>query len=513
VPVYNRAGSHVTRGAAGGCPFLEDTVHIIKGIRRQRTVLSVLLSMLVVIGMPALAVASGAQGAEAAHDWPFYTIVPFVLLLLAIAIMPLKFPHFWESNRNKGIVVAAVSAPVLVFLLIVNPHELVEKLHEYLSFIVLLWSLYTISGGIVLRGNLKATPGVNTAFLGIGAIIANLFGTTGASMLLIRPLLRTNQERELKVHTVVFFIFVVSNIGGCLTPLGDPPLYMGFMDGVPFQWTLKLWPQWLLMNGLLLTIYYIWDSRRYKQEKPAALALDTAEKVPLRIDGKVNIALILGVVAAVALSGLVVDFAVARGWATEAGKGALGVKVGWIRDGILVALGILSIILTKKQYREDNEFNFGAITEVAVLFIGIFITMIPALVILSANGDALGVKEPWQFFWITGALSSFLDNTPTYLVFLELAKETIGVEHASEVARQGVEILKAISLGAVFMGANTYIGNGPNFMVKAIAEAKGRAHVAMPSFGGYMLYSFCILIPLFIIITLLSFVLKLPLFY
>lgn len=470
-----------------------------------------LLALLAMTVMPVVALASGGHGGDDAPPWPLYTIVPFVLLLLAIALMPLKFPHFWESNRNKGIVVAIISLPVLVFLLIANPHELIEKLHEYLSFIVLLWSLYTISGGIVLRGNLKATPGVNTAFLGIGAIIANLFGTTGASMLLIRPLLRTNQERELKVHTVVFFIFVVSNIGGCLTPLGDPPLYMGFMDGVPFQWTLKLWPQWLLMNGLLLTIYYIWDSRRYKQEKPSAIALDVAEKVPLSISGKINIVLILGVVAAVALSGVAVDFAVSRKWIEEAGKGALTVQVGWIRDGVLVALGILSIILTRKQYREDNEFNFGAITEVAVLFIGIFITMVPALVILAANGDALGVKEPWQFFWITGGLSSFLDNTPTYLVFLELAKETVGVEHAVDLAahaQQGFEILKAISIGAVFMGANTYIGNGPNFMVKAIAEAKGKAHVKMPSFGGYMLYSFGILIPLFLLITLLSFVLK-----
>lgn len=479
--------------------------------------LSGLVAACFAVVLPVLALASEGT-VEPAYNVPLYAVVPFVLLLLSIAIMPLKFPHFWESNAKKGIVVAVISAPILVFFVVNDVHKLLEHLHEYLSFIVLLWSLYTISGGIVLRGNLKASPAVNTAFLGIGAIIANLFGTTGASMLLIRPLLRTNQERELKVHTVVFFIFVVSNIGGCLTPLGDPPLYMGFMQGIPFQWTLSLWPQWLLMNAILLTIYFFWDSRRYKQEKPAAIALDMAEKVPLGISGKINIVLILGVVAAVALSGMVAGIAESKGWLDLVGLDdaarknvldAFNVKVGWIRDCVLVALGILSIILTKKQYREDNEFNFGAITEVAVLFIGIFITMIPALIILNQKGASMGITQPWQYFWMTGSLSSFLDNTPTYLVFLDLAKGTLGVNHAIDVARLAPEILIAISLGAVFMGANTYIGNGPNFMVKAIAEAKGKTFVKMPSFGGYMLYSIGILIPLFILITLLTFVLKL----
>jgi len=476
---------------------------------RLRALAAGLVAAAAVLVMPALALASEGAGGKL-YNLPVYTVVPFVLLLLSIAIMPLKFAHFWESNRNKGIVVALVSAPIVVLFLYRNEvDKLIFHLHEYLSFIVLLWSLYTISGGIVLRGNLKATPGVNTAFLGIGAIIANLFGTTGASMLLIRPLLRTNQEREIKVHTVVFFIFVVSNIGGCLTPLGDPPLYMGFMQGVPFQWTLHLWPQWLLMNTLLLVMYYIWDKRAYGKERPQAIALDTAQKVPLSISGKINIALILGVVAAVALSGMVGNLLNIE----EGAREAFDVKVGWIRDGVLVALGILSIILTKKQYREDNEFNFGAITEVAVLFIGIFITMIPALIILKEKGASMGIDQPWQYFWMAGSLSSFLDNTPTYLVFLDMAKGSLYVDNVTALMAVpngvGVAILKAISLGAVFMGANTYIGNGPNFMVKAIAEAKGKAQVKMPSFGGYMLYSFGILIPLFLLITLLSFVLKL----
>ena len=386
---------------------------------------------------------------------------------------------------------AILSVPIVGFYLYQNDvHRLLEHLHEYLSFIVLLWSLYTISGGIVLRGNLKASPAVNTAFLGIGALIANLFGTTGASMLLIRPLLRTNQEREFKVHTVVFFIFVVSNIGGCLTPLGDPPLYMGFMRGVPFQWTLSLWPQWLLVNSLLLVIYYMWDRIRYRQEKAENVAMDMTNAEPLRIDGKINIALILGVVATIALSGVL-----------EMNP--------WLRDGILVALGLLSMATTKKKYREDNEFNFGAITEVAVLFIGIFITMIPALMMLSEAGPGLGVNHGWQYFWITGTLSSFLDNTPTYIVFLDLAQSTLGSSTIEAFMShvEGPAILKAISLGAVFMGANTYIGNGPNFMVKAIAEAKGSSQVKMPSFGGYMVYSMLILVPIFLLVTLLTFVL------
>lgn len=478
---------------------------------RNRGFLAGLVALAAVLTIPVTALASGGA---ANYAVPVYAVVPFVLLLLCIAVMPLKFPHFWENNSRKAIVVAVISLPILVFYLYHDVHRLLEHVHEYLSFIVLLWSLYTISGGIVLRGNLKASPAINTTFLAIGAIIANLFGTTGASMLLIRPLLRTNQEREFKVHTVVFFIFVVSNIGGCLTPLGDPPLYMGFMRGVPFQWTLSLWPQWLLMNCLLLTLYYFWDRVRYHQEKPENVALDIVSAEKLRVDGKINIALILGVVATVALSGMVDKLAVLTGFVdpsalADGGYAVDPLRLAWIRDGILVALGILSMILTKKKYREDNEFNFEAITEVAVLFIGIFITMIPALMLLSDAGPALGVNHGWQYFWFTGVLSSFLDNTPTYIVFLDLAQSTLNTtDIASFMAHpEGIGILKAISLGAVFMGANTYIGNGPNFMVKAIAEAKGKTRVKMPSFGGYMIYSFGILVPLLLLVTLLTFVL------
>lgn len=447
--------------------------------------------------LPGLALASVEAGHAVQAIPPVYTVIPFVLLLLGIAILPLKFPHWWESNLNKGIVSAVLGIPIAAYFLVTDQHSLWHSLEEYLGFIVLLWSLYTISGGIVLRGNLHANPQTNAAFLAIGAVIANVFGTTGASMLLIRPLLRTNQHRHYKVHTVVFFIFMVSNIGGCLTPLGDPPLYMGFLRGIPFEWTLRLWPQWLFMNVALLAIYYVWDSIQFKKETKKDVVEDIADDVPLGIGGKFNLLLIVGVLATIVISG----------------QFEQNFTNGLIRDGVMVALGLISMATTKKALRSANGFNFNAIIEVAVLFIGIFVTMVPALVLLKTKGDVLGVKEPWQFFWTTGLLSSFLDNTPTYLTFLELAQNTVGVDSAKDLLTVagdvGQHILVAISLGAVFMGANTYIGNGPNFMVKAIAEEKGLTHVDMPSFGGYMLYSFGVLTPLLIIVTLLSFVFNL----
>ncbi len=455
--------------------------------------------------LPAVAMASSEHGGEVPTP-SLAWVIPFALLLLCIAILPLKIPHWWENNRNKGIVAGLIALPVAAYYLTIAPGKLFFHLHEYLSFIVLLWSLYTISGGIVLRGNLAATPRTNTIFLAIGALIANLFGTTGASMLLIRPLLRTNMERKHKVHTVVFFIFVVSNVGGCLTPLGDPPLYMGFLQGIPFEWTLALWPEWLVMNVALLAIYYCWDCKAHGKETISDVKQDITEVVPLRIDGWLNVALILGVVATIIASGQVLKI-------PEVAGGPWGARVPWLRDGAMVLLGLLSMATTRKQWRQDNSFNFNAIIEVAVLFVGIFITMIPALVLLEQRGTELGVTEPWQYFWATGLLSSFLDNTPTYLTFLSLAKGAFGVDALGLIdpefaAGLGVTIVRAISLGAVFMGAMTYIGNGPNFMVKAIAEEKGPARVDMPSFGGYMLYSFGILMPLLIVVSVVFFVLK-----
>jgi Na+/H+ antiporter NhaD/arsenite permease-like protein len=309
----------------------------------------------------------------------------------------------------------------------------------------------------------------------VGSLLASFIGTTGASMLLIRPLLQTNRERRHVTHTVIFFVFLVSNIGGMLTPLGDPPLFLGYLQGVPFTWTFRLWPQWLLLVGALLVLYLVWDTRQYAREPLAALSRDRREVEPLRVSGGLNALGLCMIVLAVAL------------------------LHAPLREVAIVALAALSLWLTPRAIRRANEFTAAPMVEVAVLFFGIFLTMIPALELLRLRGNELGVRQTWQFFWASGALSSFLDNAPTYLTFLALAQglrladEVVGIPHA---------ILTAISVGAVAMGANTYIGNAPNFMVKAIAEEAG---VKMPSFFGYMLYSGAILVPLFLLVTLLFF--------
>ncbi|MEX2223757.1 MAG: sodium:proton antiporter [Candidatus Rokuibacteriota bacterium] len=404
-----------------------------------------------------------------------YTVLPFVAMLLAIALFPLWLPHWWESNRSKLVVAAALGAPVLALYLAREPGALVHMAADYVSFIVLLAGLYVIAGGVVLRGDLEATPLVNTAFLATGSLLASFIGTTGASMLLIRPLLQTNRERARVTHTVVFFIFLVSNIGGMLTPLGDPPLFLGYLQGVPFAWTFRLWLPWLAMTASLLLVYYVWDSRHHAHETKAALTRDHTQIEPLRIQGAVNGIWLGGVVAAVAF------------------------LRAPVRELAIVALAGLSLWRTPRAIRQANRFTAYPMVEVAVLFLGIFLTMIPALELLHVRGGELGVREPWQFFWATGLLSSFLDNAPTYLTFLALAQglglpdEVVGMPHA---------ILAAISVGAVAMGANTYIGNAPNFMVKAIAE---EAKVRMPSFFGYMLYSGAVLLPMFALVTVLFF--------
>jgi Na+/H+ antiporter NhaD/arsenite permease-like protein len=408
-----------------------------------------------------------------------FWVLPFAGLLLAIAVLPILAARIWESNLRKLALSAVLAAPVLVLYRARSPGSLVHVSHDYLSFIVLLGSLFVISGGVRLTGDLRATPAVNTAFLATGALLASVVGTTGASMLLIRPLLDTNAERRHAVHTVVFFIFLVSNVGGCLTPLGDPPLFLGYLAGVPFAWTLRLTPAWLLANALLLAVYYLWDVRAHGRESPADLLRDVSAVRPLKIEGWGNLALLGGVVAGVAWLG-----------------------TPW-REVALVGLTGVSLAATPAERRRANRFTFHPILEVAALFAGIFVTMLPALDLLRARGAELGVREPWQFFWATGALSSFLDNAPTYLTFLALAQgvaataglpaEVVGVPH---------ELLAGVSLGAVFMGANTYIGNGPNFMVRAIAEERG---LRMPSFGGYLLYSGAVLVPVFVVITLVFF--------
>jgi Na+/H+ antiporter NhaD/arsenite permease-like protein len=406
---------------------------------------------------------------------PVYTVLPFVAMLLGIAVLPLWTPAWWEHNRNKLLLSAALGLPVLVLYLFRKPGALLHMGEDYVSFVVLLAGLFAISGGVLLRGDLVATPAVNTGFLAVGAVLASIVGTTGASMLLIRPLLQTNRERERTVHTVVFFIFLVSNVGGMLTPLGDPPLFLGYLEGVPFTWTLRLWPHWLLMTGVLLLMYFVWDSVAYTRESLGAIRHDRAEREPLRVRGGLNGLWLMGVVGAVAF------------------------LQAPLREAAIVALGALSLWQTPAAIRRANGFTAGPMVEVAVLFFGIFLTMIPALELLRLRGGELGVRAPWQFFWVTGALSSFLDNAPTYMTFLALAQ---GLGLAREVVGVPEAILAAISVGAVAMGANSYIGNAPNFMVKAIAEEAG---VKMPSFLGYMLYSGLVLLPLFVVVTFVFF--------
>jgi Na+/H+ antiporter NhaD/arsenite permease-like protein len=401
--------------------------------------------------------------------------LPFAAMLLAIAVLPLALPRFWESNLRKLGVALVLALPVLVLYLRARPEALVHVAHDYVSFIVLLGGLFVISGGVFLEGDLEATPRTNALFLLTGAVLASLIGTTGASMLLVRPLLQTNRERKHVAHTVVFFIFLVSNVGGCLTPLGDPPLFLGYLQGVPFLWTLRLFVPWAFTVAILLSVYLVWDTREHARESASDLRRDFYEVRPLRLAGRRNLALLGGVLLAVAF-----------------------LPAPW-RELAIVALSAGSLALTPRDLRRANRFTFHPILEVAALFAGIFLTMLPALDLLRARGTEFGVREPWQFFWATGALSSFLDNAPTYLTFLALGQ---GLGLAPDVVGVPEAVLKAISLGAVFMGANTYIGNGPNFMVRSIAEERG---VRMPSFGGYMLYSGAVLLPVFALVTLVFF--------
>jgi Na+/H+ antiporter NhaD/arsenite permease-like protein len=406
---------------------------------------------------------------------PLYSVLPFAAMLLAIAVCPLWVPHWWASNRNKLIASAVLGLPVLVFYGVRHPATLVHTAEDYVSFIILLAGLFVISGGILLRGDLVATPATNTGFLALGGVLASFVGTTGASMLLVRPLLQTNSERTRVKHTVVFFIFIVSNLGGMLTPLGDPPLFLGYLAGVPFTWTFRLWPHWGLMLVVLLAVFFVYDSVQFSREPLAAMRRDRSHVEPLAVRGGLNAAWLVGVVLAVAV-----------------------LQAPW-REMVIVVLAAISLKFTPGRIRRDNGFSSGPMVEVAVLFAGIFLTMIPALDLLRLRGDELGVRAPWQFFWASGALSSFLDNAPTYLTFLALGQ---GLRLPGEVVGVPAAILAAISVGSVAMGANTYIGNAPNFMVKAIAEEAG---VKMPSFFGYMLYSGTILLPLFVVVTVVFF--------
>lgn len=422
-------------------------------------------------------------------DLPFWTVVPFVLLLLAIALMPIAAEKFWHRNRNKALVAALFAAPVAAYLLYLGPatgRRLMCAMEEYASFIILLASLYVVSGGVVLRGDIQAKPWTNTAFLAVGAVLANFIGTTGASMLLIRPLLQTNQERQQTRHLPIFFIFIVSNLGGLLTPLGDPPLFLGFLHGVDFFWTLSLWRPWLLANSFLLGLFLVWDTLAYRRESPQAIARDVRQIEPLHIKGLINLVFLAGIVAAVLFQ------------SDQIAGDNCTLTHPW-GELVMLAMAGLSLWLTPREVHKANNFSWGPFLEVAVLFAGIFVTMTPALAWLRQHGQEFGVTEPWQYFWLTGSLSSFLDNAPTYLALATLAagRESIGALTVNQPL-----ILQAISCGAVFMGAMTYIGNGPNFMVKAIAQEAG---LRPPGFLGYLGYSCAILLPLFVAITFLFF--------
>jgi len=432
-------------------------------------------------------------------ELPLVTALPFVALLLVIALAPLAAPAWWHQNRNKALVVVLVSAPILVYLGIHAPELVHEKFHEYIGFIVVIGALFVVTGGIHIQGSLAGTPLVNTGMLGLGAVLANLLGTTGASVLLIRPLLRANQRRKRVAHIVIFFIFIVANCGGLLTPVGDPPLLLGFLKGVPFDWTLRLWPQWLLINGSLLVIFHLWDQwglNRDKKELPGSQHEEVLIHEPVRITGGVEILVLLGVIVTIVAAGQAA--AVGRPWGQN------------IREVLIVLLALFGYFAGSQDRRAKNVFSFGPIIEVGVLFAGIFATMAPVLEMLNAWAQRpdFELTRPAHFFWASGALSSVLDNAPTYLAFAASAAGLQGVApHGAYIGTlalnpEAAKLLAAISTGSVFMGANTYIGNAPNFMVKAIAEENG---VKMPSFFGYMAYSVAILLPLFVLVSLAFF--------
>ncbi len=450
---------------------------------------------------------------EAGPAPPIFMVIPFAVLLGVIAVLPLipSMAHWWEHNSSKLLVASLLACVTLSYYLVFHPHAV--DLHfpahdvvtaaeagpswgvvgtvlanallaEYVPFILLLFALYTITGGVRIEGDLEATPTVNAAFIGVGALAASFIGTTGAAMLLIRPLLETNRQRRHVVHTVVFFIFLVCNCGGCLLPIGDPPLFLGYLQGVDFLWTMSLWQEWLFVNATVLAIYWTWDKFfAYPREACRDKAHDRSTKRKLCVSGLwPNALLMAGVIAAVALLDPSKQF-----------PGTTWHPWIYLRETTLLALVGLSLLLGSSDIRRRNGFTYFAILEVAALFVGIFICMQPALALLNERGAELGISSPMGFFWITGGLSSVLDNAPTYLVFFKTA-QALTAPGDTVMANVEVGRLAGISLGAVFLGAMTYIGNGPNFMVKAIAEQSG---IRMPSFFGYALYSCCILLPVF----------------
>ena len=475
-----------------------------------------ILAVLAFSPAPGISVhAATAQAADASASpnlgelLPIWSCIPFACMLLSIALMPLALPNFWHHHYGKVSIfwAASMAVPFVISFRGAALHEIVHIiLADYVPFIILLWSLYTVSGGILLRGSLRGTPTVNTLLLAVGTAIASWMGTTGAAMLLIRPFLRANNYRKNRAFMVVFFIFLVANVGGSLTPLGDPPLFLGFLHGVSFFWTFKIIPHMLLVAGLLLTVYFFLDSYYYRKEG-AKDRPSKGPKEPFKLEGTHNFILLAGIVGAVLMSGV-------ADWGEVTTLGVHRSIQDWTRDGLLILIGALSLWTTRVEVREDNNFTWAPIIEVALLFIGIFITMLPCLLILKAGPNGAmaflinAVNQPAHYFWAAGALSSFLDNAPTYLTFFSTAlgsfypgvPEAVGVMH---LMGELPDYLAAVSAGSVFFGACSYIGNAPNFMVRSIAEEAG---TKMPSFFGYILkYTLVFLIPSFTVVTLVFF--------
>ncbi len=450
---------------------------------------------------------------------PYWATFPFGGILLSIAVLPLVMPEVWEKHYEKisiawlvlAYLVMLISVPTGAGFFDIYGKQMFFVYEEYLSFIILLGSLFIISGGVHIARTTPATPFYNTALLLIGGVLASVVGTTGAAMLLIRQLLKANAGRQHQVHVVLFFIFIVCNVGGALTPIGDPPLFLGFLQGVPFFWTLKLIPYWLVTLGILLVMFFLLD--RYLSHKAGAGSLSSkvAEghagiyhdmyvvrlrgQVLFAIEGLPNLFLLVGVVGLVILSGY---------WHPHFSISVFGLGE-WhgnalFRDGAQIILAGISLAITKRRIYMENNFTFAPIREVAILFVGIFTTIAPALMLLSVRGGDIGLSSPAAYMWVTGILSAFLDNAPTYLAFLTTAMGQLGIQSAETFANDAVgsRLLTGISVGAVFFGALTYIGNGPNFLVKSIAESE---KIRMPSFFGYMLYASIVLLPIYGLLT------------
>lgn len=439
--------------------------------------------------------------------------IPFAGLLLSIAVMPLIKGEWWESHQPL-VVGFWILLMLVPFAFVYGPHKAAETVlectvNDYLTFIVLLFGLLCVSGNITMEGDFAGSPRINVGLLALGTLLASCIGTTGASMLMVRPVIKMNSWRKRKSHIMVFFIFMVSNMGGCLTPIGDPPLLMGFMRGVPCFWSMHLFPVLIFNMAILLFVFYHLDKWAYRKDIARGRKPDISKPgTEFSIDGLHNIVFLVMIVAAVILSGVLPGMSAFQ----DAAGNVRGIHIfgevtltfpAMIEIVLILLAAWLSFKTTKSEIRRRNHFTWGAIKEVAVLFIGIFITMQPALMLLKAVGPELGVTEPFQMFWATGTLSSFLDNTPTYLVFLTTAG-TLGFTQgiATSLGTVPQKVLSAVSCGAVFMGANTYIGNAPNFMVKSISDENG---VNMPSFFGYMLWSLVFLVPVFVIDTLVFF--------